>query len=266
MKPHAPKDWRTTAMVIAVSLELAACGGGDAPVLRGTAATGAPLVDAQVSLVCASGPVLTTRTNAAGNWQLTLSAQRAPCAAQVSAGPLAGGLRYHGLSASTDGGVLNITPLTDLVVTRLIGAEPTAWFATLTPQTLRLYPNSQRIRTAQTQVLGALDLQSLDAIDFMGSAFRAEPGQLADDLLTALQVASQQTQTTHASLRTVFASANGQVSVDFKSALTRALSPPLGGGSELMTACNICRFNCKFDANEWACLATCELLACAGQE
>lgn len=134
MKPQTPKDWCNTAMVIAVALGLAACGGGDAPVLRGTAATGAPLVDAQVSLVCASGPVLTTRTNTAGDWQLTLSAQRAPCAAQVNADPLVNGLRYHALSASTDGGVLNITPLTDLVVTRLIGAEPTAWFATLSPR------------------------------------------------------------------------------------------------------------------------------------
>lgn len=266
MKPPPPKDWCNTAIVIAVALGLAACGGGDAPVLRGTAATGAPLVDAQVSLVCASGPVLTTRTNTAGDWQLTLSAQRAPCAAQVNADPLANGLRYHALSASTDGGVLNITPLTDLVVTRLIGAEPTAWFATLPPQTLRLYPDSQRIKAAQTQVLDALGLQSIDAINFMGSAFKAKPGHLADDLLTALQAASQQTQTTHASLRTVFASANGQVSADFKSALTNAFFAPAGGGSELMTACNICRFNCQFDIDKWACLATCELLACAGQE
>lgn len=64
----------------------------------------------------------------------------------------------------------------------------------------------------------------------MGSAFKAKPGHLADDLLTALQAASQQTQTTHASLRTVFASANGQVSADFKSALTNAFLRPRAVG------------------------------------
>ncbi|MEQ1674940.1 MAG: hypothetical protein ABL865_07915, partial [Candidatus Nitrotoga sp.] len=72
---------------------LASCGvGGDvaqtpgaalnglAPVLRGVAAVGSPIVSGTVSVVCAAGVVPNTTTSTAGAWQVSAAGLTLPCA------------------------------------------------------------------------------------------------------------------------------------------------------------------------------------------
>jgi hypothetical protein len=133
--------------VLLTSALLSACGGGgdlhSSNLLSGTAAVGAPLVDAEVHLRCADGSVFQTSTNASGLWQLIVSGQPLPCALQAKNGSLDGlpnATAYHSVALSY--GVNNITPLTDLILARTLAASPQAWFdkpdfAGVTPSALQ---------------------------------------------------------------------------------------------------------------------------------
>ncbi len=118
--------------VLLASTLLCACGGGDlhsSNLLSGTAATGAPLVGATVRLRCVGGSMFQTSTNVSGLWQITVTGQPLPCAVQASEGSvndLPNTTIYHSVALSF--GVTNITPLTDLVLARMLGAAPQAWF------------------------------------------------------------------------------------------------------------------------------------------
>ncbi len=117
----------------AAAILLAACGGvGDvavvAPVvpplsISGLAATGAALGNATVTIKCASGPTLAGKTLADGTFSLDLSGgQVAPCMVRVSNGTVT----LHGYASAA--GRINITPLTDLVVTKALGSDAAAAF------------------------------------------------------------------------------------------------------------------------------------------
>lgn len=105
---------------------LAACGGGtsSSPQISGLAATGAAFGNASVTLKCASGAPLTGTTGADGTFTIPLSGgQTAPCLIQVTKGAVT---LY---SFATGYGRLNVTPVTDLVVTKALGSDPAAAFA-----------------------------------------------------------------------------------------------------------------------------------------
>ena len=144
------RRWRTlTPLACALSVGLAACGGGGSddagggPVepaalaVQGTAAVGAGLAGA-VSLKCANadgtGLVSGSITaDAQGHYSTSLSGARLPCVAEITAD---GQPVLHGLAtASTGSGggvVLNLTPLTELLLTQVLGQVPQAWFAGVT--------------------------------------------------------------------------------------------------------------------------------------
>jgi len=109
---------------------LVACGGGggDAslPVqtLSGQAAVGAALANASLTAKCVTGAALAGTTSADGTFTLTLGGgQTAPCMVQVANGT--GFL--HGFADAT--GRVNVTPLTDLVVSRALGSDAASAFA-----------------------------------------------------------------------------------------------------------------------------------------
>jgi hypothetical protein len=151
------RRFTTTALASAV---LGACGGGNQPVselLSGTAANGAPLVGATVQLRCADGRELNTSTNESGMWQVVLIAQALPCALQASGGSLndlPNDTTYHTVILSY--GVNNVTPLTNLVVARMLGSNPQTWFAQ--PDFSRV--NLVRLQTALANVLTGLGLRA----------------------------------------------------------------------------------------------------------
>ncbi|MBC7619938.1 MAG: hypothetical protein H7293_13305 [Candidatus Saccharibacteria bacterium] len=121
------------ASVSAACVLLAGCGGGNsgvsttaaAPMLQGLAATGAALANAAVTAKCATGAPMVGTTAADGTFTLTLNAgQTTPCMLQVVGGSPS--VTLHGFAV--DAGRVNITPLTDLVVTKALGTSPTIAF------------------------------------------------------------------------------------------------------------------------------------------
>jgi len=109
---------------LALGIFLAGCVETESPpTISGLAATGAALGNASVSAKCVSGSATTT-TAADGSFALVLNgAQVAPCLLQVTRGSTT----LHSYASST--GYVNVTPITDLIVTKALGADPAASFA-----------------------------------------------------------------------------------------------------------------------------------------
>jgi pimeloyl-ACP methyl ester carboxylesterase len=102
---------------------LAACGGGTTYQISGLAATGAALPGATVTAKCISGTTVTGTTAADGTFTLVLSnGQAMPCMLQVAKGDTT----LH--SIATESGRTNVTPLSDLVVTKALGSDAATAF------------------------------------------------------------------------------------------------------------------------------------------
>ncbi len=178
------------------SLIVVACGGGDNPppanTLSGTAAVGAPIVGATVTVKCAAGTALSNIpvTSVTGAWSVTLSGQTLPCAVQVSGGTVSGASNattYQSIATSL--GTVNVTPLTSLLVANLAGtATPNTWFTNLTPAQLTAITSTQ-VGTSLTNLRTALKLTALNAIDPITLPFNPAPGVAMDDILSALGTA-----------------------------------------------------------------------------
>ena len=113
--------------ILAITALLAACGGGEGTAtvspgaLQGIAATGAAISGASVTAKCVAGPVLNGFTGTDGKFSLTLtSAHTAPCMLQVSGGTP--NVTLH--SFATASGQINISPVTDMIVTKALGSDP----------------------------------------------------------------------------------------------------------------------------------------------
>lgn len=200
-----PSTSRRAPVALAVAALVAACGGGgaDAPApapapaaaatpapitLSGTAAIGAPLPDATVTLRDASGAVLTTTTDAGGRFsfadlksdarvlQLAVSAQLGQ--RQVVHYALVPGLQ--------ESRTANVTPLTTAIAALAAGSAvptelDTARLAALSPDT---------VRAAGEQVgfaIAPLAAKLAPGLDPLGTPFVAD-GRGADLLLDHLEV------------------------------------------------------------------------------
>lgn len=130
---------------LSLTLLLAACGGGGGgdsgtpapttpPTLRGVAATGAPLVNAQVSVVDGQGRAVGTATTHAadGSYSLTLSTTTpaAPLFIQARGMDAAGHMQVlHGTVPAIGAAMVgHVTPLTNAVVALSLGTEPAPVF------------------------------------------------------------------------------------------------------------------------------------------
>jgi hypothetical protein len=125
------------ALASCAALTLAACGGGGggsgAPAppssvtIAGTAAKGAVLPGAAVSIKCAVGTGTAT-TAADGKYTATLTGASLPCALRVVG---TDGSVFHSVVAGTGSSgsfAANITPLTELLVAAATGASPGTFF------------------------------------------------------------------------------------------------------------------------------------------
>lgn len=131
---------------LALTLLLTACGGGGGgddpappvpttpPTLRGVAATGAPLVNAQVSVVDGQGKAVGTATTHAadGSYSLTLSAlsPAAPLFIQARGMDATGAMQVLHSTVPTISAAMvgHVTPLTNAVVALALGTEPAPVF------------------------------------------------------------------------------------------------------------------------------------------
>lgn len=133
-------------VALMLTLLLTACGGGGGggggtppletpPTLRGVAATGAPLVNAQVSVVDGQGKAVGTATTHAadGSYSLTLntSSPATPLFIQARGMDAAGTMQvlHSTVPAISAAMVAHVTPLTNAIVALSLGTEPAPVFA-----------------------------------------------------------------------------------------------------------------------------------------
>ena len=188
------------ATVSAASMLLSACGGasGSAPILslNGVAATGKGVANAAVTAKCVSGAPVTGTTAADGSFTLNLSGgQVAPCMLQVVGG--VPNVTLHGFAS--EAGRVNITPLTDLVITKSLGTDPALGFAGFDAAKAGVIraglENAKNYVNAQ---LAAITGQST-ALDIMTGNFKV--GDADDKLLDSLAAATTAAGKTLADLR-----------------------------------------------------------------
>ena len=96
--------------------------------IAGTAATGAAIAGGTVTARCAAGAATTATTAADGGYSVSVTSGTLPCALQVTSADGATSL-YSVATGSGASATANITPLTQLVVASLAGADPAALFA-----------------------------------------------------------------------------------------------------------------------------------------
>lgn len=189
-----------------MSTLLTACGGGGSaasnPVitpqvaslsLRGTAATGKAITDSAVNYKCRTGTGA-TKTSADGSFEITLPAGSAlPCILET-ANP-ANSKKLHALAVTT--GVINLTPLTEMLSTRLMRTDMAAFFTNPDFDAIARTLTSVNITLAQTEIRnvlsGLLDTSTLS--DFYSTPLKAATsaspasGDAQDKILDTLNLA-----------------------------------------------------------------------------
>lgn len=194
---------RAVAAGCAVSA-LIACGGGgggdsrpaSGGTLTGTVAIGAPLagvkVDALFSAFPTSAQVVSTTTDANGSYTITLpGGARPPFALRAGNFVQTANPAFPRLfSYSARAGTVNITPLTDLLVTRLMNRKQ--GFLGDTIGIANLAATDQAVAAATQQVKTYLQSRSASVnasavADFVSTPFTPFPGNPYDDVMTALK-------------------------------------------------------------------------------
>jgi len=135
MKFHKPQF--TLALLAVTTAALTACGGGSAgtgsnapsALVVGVAATGLAIANGNVTLNCTTGNTAPVTTATDGSYSVDVSKQTLPCVARVDYKDASGiSKRLHSLVKAA--GIVNITPVTDMVVANLsasgIAADVTA--------------------------------------------------------------------------------------------------------------------------------------------
>lgn len=187
-------DCRRTGLLLAAALCLVACGGGSggssttSTTVSGTAASGAPLASATVSLRCQNSWTGLATTNTSGQWSLVVPTTNLPCAVQATSSDVS--VSYYAFTMGSSSRIVtNVTPLTSLALVRAAGVNlDTAWFAGLNDA------DRQTLASGLTAAIAALNT-ALAAYDVPSEfnpftlAFVAQLGNNYDDLLEQLHAA-----------------------------------------------------------------------------
>lgn len=178
---------------VSAALALLACGGGggtDPGTLHGLVATGAVLPNAHVSAKCLTGPTITGSADAAGVFNISLtSAHTAPCLLEATGTPAGSStsVTLHGFA--TGAGLVNITPISELVVANALGntSTPGTAFASMNATVAtRIAGNLATAKTyVQTQVTAIVG--SYLTADPLSGAFAV--GDASDKILDKLVAA-----------------------------------------------------------------------------
>lgn len=194
------RQWMAYWALCGVAGAMVGCGGGGSSAspgasLSGLAATGAGIPNAVVSAKCASGAPLTGTTDANGSYTLALDGRTLPCMVQVTGGSPV--VTLHSFAQTA--GRVNITPVTDLIVARALGADPATAFGS--------YAASDGIAIetglAAAKTYVATQIQAITGgtiADPLTGAFVV--GDADDKVLDALGNALTGANKTHAQLRT----------------------------------------------------------------
>lgn len=209
---------RMLASICGLSI-LAACGGGDEVIsaagssiaITGTAATGAPLVGAQVTAKCQFNTTGSGVTQADGLYTLDVLASVLPCAIRVV--PAGGGQALYSMANGTKSPLtINVTPLTSLAVSLAvkdsIGQTTEAWFDAANS----LGTVSNALAGAQTKLGAALKAAGYtlpSPFEPVTEKFSPKLGDKYDDLLEAVASGIKASGGTFASAQAAFVAGGG---------------------------------------------------------
>jgi hypothetical protein len=226
---------RTLCAALMATL-LAACGGGggggavatgpgaSSPItLSGIAATGAAIPSGTISTRCVSGTPAVATTSASGAFSIDITSATLPCMLELQYTDAASATQYlH--SYATSAGVVNITPLTELIVAAALRGVPQTSFTAATLDWSAISANivtgiaTVRARLASLGVAVA-NFPTNPIIEAFVAAYAAITGDSVDALLDDLRAKIASTSTPLSTLVTQVAA--GQTTN----------SPSSGGGT-----------------------------------
>ncbi|ABQ24833.1 hypothetical protein [Geotalea uraniireducens] len=195
--------WNSIKLVMfgaVTAVVLAACGGsgggGAATTISGVAAAGAPIIGS-VTIKDSTTPTAQTKTvpiAADGKYTVDVTGLKAPY--MVRADGYVGGNEYHLYSAGTSadvGGKINVTPLTDLIVSNIAGSIAKTYFDSGNFSNLtatQLTAQSDALKAKLLPVLQAVGVSS--SIDLLRASFSTDHTGL-DAALDVLKVTTDTT-------------------------------------------------------------------------
>jgi hypothetical protein len=231
-----------TLAIVLFSCVLVACGGGgsspalstpDTPAdltVSGTAATGKAIAGTTISAKCQVGTGAAT-TIADGTYSLVVAGGKFPCLLQIT--DPADGSKLHTVVTGTGStATANITPLTEMLTARVLGHEPSVFFAAFDASVATVKVTTATVKAAQTDVrtvlTGIVDTNTLS--DFISTPLKAATkdnlagGDAQDKLLDGLRIKINSAQLT----QVVAALAGTQNTDDIKQAVANiAVVPPV---------------------------------------
>lgn len=161
---------------IVIALGLSGCGGGStstapAPVvpvtpsatnltLSGTASRGTAFGAKTIAAKCAAG-IGSTTSAADGSYTMTIASGKWPCLARLTD---TDGSTLHSVaqgSSTATAATANITPVTQLVVARLAGADPAGYYSAY-DSTAATFVTTATVAAAQTAVVATLKSAGID--------------------------------------------------------------------------------------------------------
>lgn len=159
---------RTFCLLLGAGLTACGGGGGAGHTITGVAASGAAIAQGTVEVKCQVGSGSTT-TGLDGSYSLTIPGGQGPCLLRAT-DPVTKTVFHSALEKDAAAMVAHITPLSDLVVARALGAEPAAAFLNPAAQFEKITPANLAIGIEAAQ----------EAVVVVGSALDVDPlkGQL----------------------------------------------------------------------------------------
>jgi len=167
--------------------------------LSGTAATGSAIAGATVTLVDSKGSQVTATTDSSGNYSLSTSGLTAPFLVKVvtaasSKNGYATGTTFYSVSDQASPSVINVTPLTDLIIREWYAAQssPVAVSTAFSAPASNPPPTVADVQVIEAVVLDivqpVLQQNGVDPVglDLISGAFTAN-GQGVDAALDAIQ-------------------------------------------------------------------------------
>ena len=162
--------FRAAAIAAGVSVFLAACGGSSSDdgtttpppkvlSITGKAATGAAMANAAVSAKCATGTGTGTAATD-GSYTLSITSGALPCVLQATGTDSHGNaVTLHSVATTT---TAQITPLTELLMAQVTGAEPSATLGLTDLSSLTTTFSDANVLAAQAQVVALLSAAGID--------------------------------------------------------------------------------------------------------
>jgi hypothetical protein len=192
--------------------------------VSGTAATGAAMAGANISVVCSSGTgTATTSTN--GTYAASVTGGALPCVLSATSSDGKTVLRSIVAGSGKTDSTANITPLSELLIAQLSGTDPKSYVAGFNASTTINTTDLAAAQKALLQVLSAAGVDTANVGDILGGSLTAGSGAGYDGVLDKLQTVLSAAGVTLTDLTTAVSSNSKSDSATGSSVIGTVLAP-----------------------------------------